>query len=129
MEDRIGRITQPALVISGLHVSFIGGVILFDDTGGRFELTEELLGRTLFFDPRLSGSGWISSSVVNAGDGTHEHPTQALLDAATVRDVATFAQPKALSEGIECVLVNGEIAYRGFDEASNFENCRQVTTP
>ena len=27
-----------------------------------------------------------STSVVNAGDGTHEHPTQALLDAATVRD-------------------------------------------
>ena len=25
-------------------------------------------------------------SVVNAGDGTHEHPTQALLDAATLRD-------------------------------------------
>ena len=27
-----------------------------------------------------------ATSVVNAGDGTHEHPTQALLDAATVRD-------------------------------------------
>jgi aspartate carbamoyltransferase catalytic subunit len=26
------------------------------------------------------------SSIVNAGDGTHEHPTQALLDAATLRD-------------------------------------------
>jgi aspartate carbamoyltransferase catalytic subunit len=26
------------------------------------------------------------TSVVNAGDGTHEHPTQALLDAATLRD-------------------------------------------
>jgi aspartate carbamoyltransferase catalytic subunit len=25
-------------------------------------------------------------SIVNAGDGTHEHPTQALLDAATLRD-------------------------------------------
>src|ERR1700756_5107687 len=25
-------------------------------------------------------------SVVNAGDGTHEHPTQALLDAATLRE-------------------------------------------
>ena len=27
-----------------------------------------------------------ATSVVNAGDGTHEHPTQALLDAATLRD-------------------------------------------
>ena len=28
-------------------------------------------------------SGWIDGGVVNAGDGTHEHPTQALLDAFT----------------------------------------------
>jgi aspartate carbamoyltransferase catalytic subunit len=40
-------------------------------------------------------AGWIDrdaektgthTSIVNAGDGTHEHPTQALLDAATLRD-------------------------------------------
>ncbi len=34
-------------------------------------------------------AGWLrhtSTSVVNAGDGMHEHPTQALLDAATLRD-------------------------------------------
>jgi len=34
---------------------------------------------------RLANAGWIRSSVVNAGDGTHEHPTQALLDAFTLR--------------------------------------------
>jgi aspartate carbamoyltransferase catalytic subunit len=34
---------------------------------------------------RLATSGWIDSAVVNAGDGTHEHPTQALLDAFTMR--------------------------------------------
>ncbi|AQA15106.1 aspartate carbamoyltransferase catalytic subunit [Streptomyces samsunensis] len=34
---------------------------------------------------RLATSGWINGAVVNAGDGTHEHPTQALLDAFTVR--------------------------------------------
>ncbi len=28
---------------------------------------------------------WVSGRVVNAGDGTHEHPTQALLDAFTMR--------------------------------------------
>jgi len=33
---------------------------------------------------RLAHSGWVHSSVVNAGDGTHEHPTQALLDAFTM---------------------------------------------
>ena len=40
-------------------------------------------------------AGWVDrdaektgthTSIVNAGDGTHEHPTQALLDAATLRD-------------------------------------------
>jgi aspartate carbamoyltransferase catalytic subunit len=34
---------------------------------------------------RLAHSGWIQGSVVNAGDGTHEHPTQSLLDAFTMR--------------------------------------------
>ena len=34
---------------------------------------------------RLATSGWVRASVVNAGDGTHEHPTQALLDAFTMR--------------------------------------------
>ena len=29
-------------------------------------------------------AGWVRGSVVNAGDGTHEHPTQALLDAYTL---------------------------------------------
>ena len=35
---------------------------------------------------RLANSGWIGGSVINAGDGTHEHPTQALLDAYTLRE-------------------------------------------
>lgn len=33
----------------------------------------------------LAGSGWIDAAVVNAGDGMHQHPTQALLDAYTLR--------------------------------------------
>jgi aspartate carbamoyltransferase catalytic subunit len=35
---------------------------------------------------RLAMSEWTNCAVVNAGDGTHEHPTQALLDAFTLRD-------------------------------------------
>ena len=30
-------------------------------------------------------AGWLRGSVINAGDGAHEHPTQALLDAFTIR--------------------------------------------
>jgi aspartate carbamoyltransferase catalytic subunit len=33
----------------------------------------------------LATSGWIDAGIINAGDGTHEHPTQALLDAFTIR--------------------------------------------
>ncbi len=33
---------------------------------------------------RLAQAGWTRACVVNAGDGTHEHPTQALLDAFTM---------------------------------------------
>jgi aspartate carbamoyltransferase catalytic subunit len=35
---------------------------------------------------RDAGSTGTHTAIVNAGDGTHEHPTQALLDAATLRD-------------------------------------------
>jgi len=35
---------------------------------------------------RLADAGWIKGPVINAGDGTHEHPTQALLDAFTMRE-------------------------------------------
>ncbi len=33
----------------------------------------------------LADAAWIDAAVVNAGDGTHEHPTQGLLDAFTMR--------------------------------------------
>jgi len=34
---------------------------------------------------RLANTDWIDAKILNAGDGTHEHPTQALLDAFTMR--------------------------------------------
>ncbi len=40
----------------------------------------------------------IPANVINAGDGTHEHPTQALLDAYSLRD--HFGQLKGLRVGI-----------------------------
>ena len=33
----------------------------------------------------LAERGWTGAAIINAGDGTHEHPTQALLDAYTMR--------------------------------------------
>ena len=40
-------------------------------------------------------AGWVRAHVVNAGDGTHEHPTQALLDAFAMRRHFRSAQPSA----------------------------------
>jgi aspartate carbamoyltransferase catalytic subunit len=34
---------------------------------------------------RLADAHWTKGAVINAGDGTHEHPSQALLDAFTIR--------------------------------------------
>ena len=38
---------------------------------------------------RLADSAWMTGSVINAGDGTHEHPSQGLLDAFTIRKHCT----------------------------------------
>jgi len=51
--------------------------------------------------------GWVRGSVVNAGDGTHEHPTQALLDAFTIR--RRLHADRAL-EGIR-VTIAGDIVH------------------
>ncbi len=44
-----------------------------------------------------------NSAVINAGDGTHEHPTQALLDAYTMRDHLRDGQGSL--EGLNVVIV------------------------
>src|SRR5688500_18761661 len=43
---------------------------------------------------RLAHAGWVETSVVNAGDGTHQHPTQALLDAFTIRRHLAASDPR-----------------------------------
>ncbi len=49
-------------------------------------------------------SGWVSGSVINAGDGTHEHPTQALLDAFTIRQRLS-ADPDKRGHGLDGIRV------------------------
>jgi N-acyl-D-amino-acid deacylase len=39
-----------------------------------------------------------------------------VFDAATIRDTATFERPKAPAAGLDCVLVNGRVAYRRGDD-------------
>ena len=59
----------------------------------------------------LAESGWIDAGIVNAGDGTHEHPTQALLDAFTIRRRlhGTAARGRDL-DGVSVVIV-GDILH------------------
>jgi aspartate carbamoyltransferase catalytic subunit len=52
---------------------------------------------------RLADSQWMSGSVVNAGDGTHEHPSQALLDAFTIRKHLSLG--KSDLEGLTVAIV------------------------
>ncbi|KGM14244.1 aspartate carbamoyltransferase catalytic subunit [Cellulomonas bogoriensis] len=56
---------------------------------------------------RLAHAGWVGTSVVNAGDGTHQHPTQALLDAFTIRRhlKADTAHPEAIGNDLDGVTV------------------------
>ncbi len=49
-------------------------------------------------------AGILDSSIINGGDGAHEHPTQALLDLFTIRD------KKGRIDGLKVVIV-GDIAH------------------
>ena len=59
---------------------------------------------------RLAHTDWVDSSIINAGDGSHEHPTQALLDAMTIRQsLGESTRGKDLS-GMK-VLIVGDISH------------------
>lgn len=60
---------------------------------------------------RLASSGWIEAGVLNAGDGMHEHPTQALLDGFTMRRrLHGDASRGSDLDGVSVVIV-GDIAH------------------
>lgn len=63
---------------------------------------------------RLASSGWVDTSVINAGDGTHQHPTQALLDAYTLRRHLT-GEPGGPSRGLDLaglhVVIVGDVLH------------------
>jgi len=59
----------------------------------------------------LADSGWVDAGIVNAGDGMHEHPTQALLDAFTMRRRVHGAGSRGRDlDGLE-VLIVGDILH------------------
>ena len=56
-------------------------------------------------------SQWIDCHVLNAGDGTHEHPTQALLDAFTIRRHLRGAEPGLNDFSGKTVAIVGDITH------------------
>lgn len=60
---------------------------------------------------QLAHAGWIDASIINAGDGTHEHPTQALLDAYTLRDRLHGADARGRGLDGTSVVIVGDILH------------------
>jgi aspartate carbamoyltransferase catalytic subunit len=58
----------------------------------------------------IANSTWSNSAVINAGDGTHEHPTQALLDALTIRQKIKGIADSGDLSGLK-VLIVGDILH------------------
>jgi aspartate carbamoyltransferase catalytic subunit len=59
---------------------------------------------------QLAHGGWLRGSVLNAGDGTHQHPTQALLDAYTMRRHLVDAPEGSGLDGLHIAIV-GDILH------------------
>jgi aspartate carbamoyltransferase catalytic subunit len=99
------RLSADSLSISGDMSSLVKGETLLD-TARNLEamrpdvvvLRHSFSGAPHFLARRLK------ASVINAGDGTHAHPTQALLDMLTVR------QRKGSLEGLKIAII-GDIAH------------------
>jgi aspartate carbamoyltransferase catalytic subunit len=56
-------------------------------------------------------SHWIDAHVLNAGDGTHEHPTQALLDGFTIRRHLRRSAPDLVNFEGKTVAIVGDITH------------------
>lgn len=59
---------------------------------------------------RLANAGWVDVPIVNAGDGMHAHPTQALLDAFTMRRHFS-ASPAGSDLAGKSVIIVGDILH------------------
>src|SRR3954468_21323309 len=115
------RLSAEAINISSSASSISKGETLLD-TADNLEAMypDVIVVRHSFGGAAAMLAGHVSCAVINAGDGQHEHPTQALLDAATIRrmkgkpggpGVGSTGGPGVGSlEGLEVAIV-GDIAH------------------
>jgi aspartate carbamoyltransferase catalytic subunit len=99
------RLSAEAINISGSSTSTSKGETLLD-TAENLEAMypDAIVVRHSFGGAAAMLARKVRCAVINAGDGQHEHPTQALLDAATIR------RAKGRIEGLEVAIV-GDLAH------------------
>jgi aspartate carbamoyltransferase catalytic subunit len=99
------RLSAEAINISASASSTSKGETLLD-TADNLEamFPDAIVVRHSFGGAAAMLANKVRCAVINAGDGQHEHPTQALLDAATIR------RAKGRLDGIEVAIV-GDIAH------------------
>ncbi len=99
------RLSAEAINIGGPSTSTSKGETLLD-TADNLEAMypDAIVVRHSFGGAAAMLAREVRCAVINAGDGQHEHPTQALLDAATIR------RTKGRVEGLEVAIV-GDIAH------------------
>jgi aspartate carbamoyltransferase catalytic subunit len=99
------RMSADAINISGSSSSTVKGETLLDTARNLQAMAPDVI----VLRHECSGGAamiarHVQASVINAGDGLHEHPSQALLDAATIR------KHKGRFQGLEIAIV-GDIAH------------------
>lgn len=99
------RLSADVINISGSSSSVVKGETLIDTVRNLEAMNPDILVIRHFCAgaPHLAAN-YLRSPVINAGDGAHEHPTQALLDLLTIRE------HKTVLEGLKVAIV-GDIAH------------------
>jgi len=99
------RLSADVVNISASSSSVVKGETL-EDTGRNLQAMnpDQIIVRHSCAGAPKILANMLPASIVNAGDGAHEHPTQALLDAFTIRE------KKGVLEGLK-VLIVGDITH------------------
>jgi aspartate carbamoyltransferase catalytic subunit len=99
------RLSAEAINVGGTSTSTSKGETLLDTAENLQAMyPDAIVVRHSFGGAAAMLARAVRCAVINAGDGQHEHPTQALLDAATIR------RTKGRIEGLEVAIV-GDIAH------------------
>jgi aspartate carbamoyltransferase catalytic subunit len=102
------RLSAEAINISGSASSTTKGETLIDTAKNLMAMyPDAIVVRHSFGGAAAVIARSVKASIINAGDGQHEHPTQALLDAATIR---RHKGRNGSIEGLEVVIV-GDLAH------------------